>query len=147
MMTDEKNMETNIADLARAHAKAAIQVLVEIMSQPDAPAGARLSAAKALLERGWGKATTQKSKGESGPAPVTHITRTIIDPKQPEPETPSPEYPSEPCMHRGYDRAAHVGPPAAKQAFLGQQIEDEARRPSTAGDCGNHTMTSCNGWG
>jgi hypothetical protein len=152
MMTDEKNMETGIRNLARAHADAAIQVLVEIMSQPDAPAGARLSAAKALLDLGWGKATTKKANEERRVAPLTPVTSTIIDPKRPEPENPlpqtaPPEYPSERCTHRGYDEAAYVRSPAAKQAFRGQRVEDEARRPPTVGDCGDRTMASCDGWG
>jgi len=59
MMTDETDIPDDIAALAREHARAAIAVLAEIMTDADAPAGARISAAKALLERGWGKAGTK----------------------------------------------------------------------------------------
>jgi hypothetical protein len=50
MMTVETNIPEDIRALARAHSRTAIEVLVEIMSQADAPAGARLSAARALLD-------------------------------------------------------------------------------------------------
>src|SRR5882724_7304171 len=62
MKTDGKDMKTDIKKLARAHAAAAIQVLAEIMTNADAPAGARISAAKALLDRGFGKVTAQKAQ-------------------------------------------------------------------------------------
>ena len=64
MKTNEKDMETDIKKLALAHAEAAIQVLADVMNNPDAPAGARISAAKALLDRGFGKVTTQKPEEE-----------------------------------------------------------------------------------
>lgn len=46
-----------IKSLARAHTDKAIRVLAGIMSEPDAPHAARVAAAQALLDRGWGKAT------------------------------------------------------------------------------------------
>jgi hypothetical protein len=42
--------------LARAHTEAAIQTLVGLMADDATPAGTRLAAATALLDRGWGKA-------------------------------------------------------------------------------------------
>ena len=45
----------DIRSLARAHTARAIQVLAGIMDQPDSPHAARVSAATALLDRGWGK--------------------------------------------------------------------------------------------
>jgi hypothetical protein len=45
----------DIRSLARAHTETAIKTLAGIMQQPDAPAAARVSAAQALLDRGWGK--------------------------------------------------------------------------------------------
>jgi len=41
--------------LARIHTRKAVRTLVAIMNQPNAPASARVSAAEALLDRGWGK--------------------------------------------------------------------------------------------
>ena len=44
-----------IRSLARAHTASAIKVLVGIMLQAKAPPAARVSAANALLDRGWGR--------------------------------------------------------------------------------------------
>jgi len=46
---------TEIASLARSSAKSALMTLAAIMRQPKAPAAARVAAAVALLDRGWGK--------------------------------------------------------------------------------------------
>lgn len=45
----------NIRSLARAHTETALNVLAGIMNQSEAPAAARVQAAQALLDRGWGK--------------------------------------------------------------------------------------------
>ena len=42
-------------ELARQHTEAAIDTLAEIMQDEKAPHSARLSAAEALLSRGWGR--------------------------------------------------------------------------------------------
>src|SRR5947199_43764 len=42
--------------MTRLYTKAAINTLVGIMRQPKAPPAARVMAANALLDRGWGKA-------------------------------------------------------------------------------------------
>jgi hypothetical protein len=54
----------DIRSLARAHTETAIKVLAGIMNQPDAPHTARVTAAEALLNRGWGKPTTTIEAGE-----------------------------------------------------------------------------------
>ena len=55
--TGSPNMATAaIRALAGEHANDAIAMLVELMSSDDTPAAARISAAKELLERGYGKA-------------------------------------------------------------------------------------------
>ncbi len=46
-----------IRSLARAHTSSAINVLAGIMNESQAPHAARVSAATALLDRGWGKPT------------------------------------------------------------------------------------------
>lgn len=46
----------DIRSLARAHTGTALKTLAGIMQQDDAPPAARVSAAQALLDRGWGKA-------------------------------------------------------------------------------------------
>lgn len=45
----------HVRDLARTHTDKAINALVEIVSNGDAPPAARVSAATSLLDRGWGK--------------------------------------------------------------------------------------------
>lgn len=46
-----------IKSLARVHTETALKTLAGIMQQTDAPPAARVAAAQALLDRGWGKAT------------------------------------------------------------------------------------------
>ena len=46
---------TDIRSLARSHTEGALNTLKGIMHQADAPPAARVSAAVALLDRGWGK--------------------------------------------------------------------------------------------
>lgn len=43
--------------MARAHTESALNVLAGVMNSTDAPPAARVSAAQALLDRGWGKPT------------------------------------------------------------------------------------------
>lgn len=44
-----------VMELARAKTEAAVEALAGIMSDEAAPAAARVSAATALLDRGWGR--------------------------------------------------------------------------------------------
>jgi hypothetical protein len=70
---------TQIKALARKHSKAAIKTLAAIMNQADGPATARVSAAQALLDRGWGKAA-QFFTGEADELPLfSRIERVIVD--------------------------------------------------------------------
>jgi hypothetical protein len=78
-MKSTSNDAAQISALAREHGTDAIKTLAEIMSQEDGPAAARLSAAQALLDRGWGKAGLPASgDGESAGLPA-RIERVIID--------------------------------------------------------------------
>jgi hypothetical protein len=45
---------TDIRSLARSHTESALNVLAGVMNEASAPAAARVSAATALLNRGWG---------------------------------------------------------------------------------------------
>lgn len=45
----------DIRSLARTHTKMAVKVLVGIAKSPNAADSARVAAASALLDRGWGK--------------------------------------------------------------------------------------------
>src|SRR4051812_27871924 len=49
--------DATIRELAREHTETALQTLAEIMQNEKAPHSARVHAACALLDRGWGKPT------------------------------------------------------------------------------------------
>ena len=61
-----------VKELARAHTLEAIETLVSIMSNPKAAPAARVSAANALLDRGYGK-PPQHITGEGGPSFVVRL--------------------------------------------------------------------------
>jgi hypothetical protein len=63
---------TEIRSLARSHTRTAINVLVGIMRSKDATAAARVSAANAILDRGWGKATQPLEHGDDGRLELIH---------------------------------------------------------------------------
>ena len=73
---------TEIRSLARSHTRKAVNVLVGIMRSEDATAAARVSAANALLDRGWGKATLQSDSGHRGDVQLMNrIERIIVYPE------------------------------------------------------------------
>jgi hypothetical protein len=75
---------TEIRSLARSHTKTALNVLVGIMRSEDATAAARVSAANAILDRGWGKAT-QPVGNDDKPLELIHrIERVIVHPENPD---------------------------------------------------------------
>ena len=47
--------DDTIRGLARAHTNVAVEILVEIASNPKASEAARVQACNAILDRGWGK--------------------------------------------------------------------------------------------
>ena len=55
----------DIRDAARRHTRAAVETLVSVMGNADAPAAARIAAANGILDRGWGKATQYVQEGEN----------------------------------------------------------------------------------
>ena len=61
-----------VKELARAHTGEAIETLVSIMTNPQAAPAARVSAANALLDRGYGK-PPQHITGENGPSYVARL--------------------------------------------------------------------------
>ncbi len=66
---------TEIRSLARSHTESAIKVLASIMNQPKASHTARVSAAVALLDRGWGKPTMMVAGDpDGGPVQTEDIT-------------------------------------------------------------------------
>src|SRR4051812_10842641 len=72
---------TEIRSLARSHTRTALRVLVGIMRSDDATPAARVSAANAILDRGWGKAAQPIENGEGGVLELIHrIERIIVYP-------------------------------------------------------------------
>ena len=79
---------TEIRSLARSHTRTALNVLVGVMRSKDATAAARVSAANAILDRGWGKAPQAMETGDGGPLEVIHrIERVIVHPENPHSES------------------------------------------------------------
>jgi len=78
---------TEIRSLARSHTRTAINVLVGVMRNKDSTAAARVSAANAILDRGWGKATQPLESGDDGALELIHrIERVIVYPENPDNE-------------------------------------------------------------
>jgi hypothetical protein len=72
---------TEIRSLARSHTRTALRVLVGIMRSDDATPAARVSAANAILDRGWGKAAQPIENGDDGVLELIHrIERIIVYP-------------------------------------------------------------------
>ena len=84
-----------IKALARKHSKAAIKTLAAIMNQDDGPATARVSAAQALLDRGWGKAAQPLAGDEDGAAVLARIERVIIEPTKDSSGEDEPTHPED----------------------------------------------------
>jgi len=64
-----------IAELCRAHTKEAIAALVAIVKNEDSPPAARVSAANAILDRGWGRPAQAVPAEASGPIILTWLGR------------------------------------------------------------------------
>ena len=69
----------DIRSLARAQTALAIRTLTGVCGSKAAPAAARVSAAQALLDRGWGKAA-QPHRGEDD-EDIQVTIRTIVEPR------------------------------------------------------------------
>lgn len=67
-----------VRDLARAQTDVALSALVEIATAGTSEA-ARVSAAQAILDRGWGK-PTQPIAGDGDAPAIQVIRRVIVDP-------------------------------------------------------------------
>jgi hypothetical protein len=63
---------TEIRSLARAHTRSALNVLVGIMRNKGATPAARVAAANAILDRGWGKASQPLQNGDDGALELIH---------------------------------------------------------------------------
>ncbi|MDO8800062.1 hypothetical protein [Phenylobacterium sp.] len=65
-----------IAEMAKDHAETALQVLVTVANNTQAPSAARVSAATAILDRGYGKPrqSVELEGALAGTMTVTYVT-------------------------------------------------------------------------
>lgn len=75
---------TEIRSLARSHTRSALNILVQIMRNKDATPAARVSAANAILDRGWGKAIQAIENGDRPLELIHKIERVIVYPENPD---------------------------------------------------------------
>ncbi len=76
---------TEIRSLARSHTRTALNVLVAVMRNTKATPPARIAAATAILDRGWGKPTQAVDNGDGRALELIHrIERVIVHPETPE---------------------------------------------------------------
>ncbi len=71
-----------IRSLARSHTRTALNVLVGVMRSKDATATARVSAANAILDRGWGKPTQSVETSDGALELIDRIERVIVHPEK-----------------------------------------------------------------
>lgn len=78
---------TEIRSIARSHTRTAISVLAGIMRSKDATPAARVSAANAILDRGWGKVAQPVQNGDEVLEVVHRIERVIVHPEKGDSDT------------------------------------------------------------
>ena len=62
----------DIAERAKSHGEAALLTLADIMADPEAPHNARVSAANALLDRGFGRPMQALEMSGKDGGPIQH---------------------------------------------------------------------------
>lgn len=72
-----KQAKATLSELARAHAPAALQTLVEVMQTADS-APARVAAANALLDRGYGKPAQAVEVSGDGGGPMRMLVENVV---------------------------------------------------------------------
>ena len=78
---------TEIRSLARSRTKSALDVLIAVMRNTKSPPAARIAAANAILDRGWGKPPQAIHNGDDGALELIHrIERVIVHPENPDSE-------------------------------------------------------------
>src|SRR5579863_2723332 len=77
-LTDRKLSTASLRKLARAHTEAALQVLAEVATKGNSEAS-RISAAMALLDRGYGKSSSGMAGDGGARAPTLYHRIELID--------------------------------------------------------------------
>lgn len=75
-------IKRDLAEMAKDYGDGALSTLAQIMADTQQPASARVSAANALLDRGYGKPVQGVHVSDPSGGPVKLITRVIVDPAQ-----------------------------------------------------------------
>ena len=70
----------DLRSLARSHTETAVRVLAGIMEQPSSADAARVRAAEALLDRGWGK-PAQPISSDPDSSIIVNIIQKVRAPK------------------------------------------------------------------
>lgn len=68
-----------IRDIARQHTDAAIETLVKVMENKEASPSARVAAATALLDRGWGRPAQTINANIEGEQSLTDILQEMSE--------------------------------------------------------------------
>jgi hypothetical protein len=79
--SDMAKAVTEIRSLARSHTRTALNVLVAVMRNTKATPPARVAAANAILDRGWGKPTQTLGNDENALELIHRIERVIVQPE------------------------------------------------------------------
>jgi GNAT superfamily N-acetyltransferase len=69
---------TEIRSLARSRTKSALDVLIAVMRNTKSPPAARIAAANAILDRGWGKPPQAIQNGDDGALELIHRIERVI---------------------------------------------------------------------
>jgi hypothetical protein len=77
-----KRTVVEVRSLARSHTRTAINALLGVLRSKDATHAARVSAATAILDRGWGRPAQALRNGDDGALELIHrIERVIVNPE------------------------------------------------------------------
>jgi hypothetical protein len=75
-----------VEELAREQTMDALKTLETIHKNPKAPPAARVAAANALLDRGWGKSRQALETGSLEGSPITHKLQICFVRPKPQPD-------------------------------------------------------------
>jgi len=78
LSADRAREITDIRSLARGHSKEALAVLVKIMKDDTHTGLTRIAAAKAVLERGWGKPAENHHIDMNGDTSLLKVVNEIV---------------------------------------------------------------------
>jgi hypothetical protein len=77
-----KRTVVEVRSLARSHTRTAINALLGVLRSKDATHAARVSAATAILDRGWGRPAQALQNGDDRALELIHrIERVIVNPE------------------------------------------------------------------